>query len=50
MVDKVNEYGYQKVGFMLNDGYFSVEENLGTFVTDWDYSIRLWEDGYGQAV
>ena len=77
MVDKVNEYGYKKVGFILDRGYFSkdnirymeegnyafvimvkgrkalvsslVEENLGTFETDRDCSIRAYHV-YGKSV
>ena len=77
MVDKVSEYGYKKVGFILDRGYFSkdnirymeegkyafvimvkgrkalvsslVEENLGTFETDRDYSIRACHV-YGKTV
>lgn len=77
MVDKVSEYGYRKVGFILDRGYFSkdnirymeegkyafvimvkgrkalvsslVEENLGTFETDRDCSIRAYHV-YGKTV
>ena len=77
MVDKVTEYGYKKVGFILDRGYFSkdnirymeqggyafvimvkgrkalvsslVEENLGTFETDRDHSIRAYHV-YGKTV
>lgn len=77
MVDKVIEYGYKKVGFILDRGYFSkrniqymdenryafvimvkgkkalvaslVEENLGTFETDRDCSIRSYRV-YGKTV
>lgn len=77
MVDKVNEYGYRKVGFILDRGYFSkdnirymeegnhafvlmvkgrkalvsslIEENLGTFETDRDCSVRAY-GVYGKTV
>ena len=77
MVDKVTEYGYKKVVFILDRGYFSkdnirymeqggyafvimvkgrkalvsslVEENLGTFETDRDHSIRAYHV-YGKTV
>lgn len=77
MVDKVSEYGYKKVGFILDRGYFSkdnihcmeegnyafvimvkgrkalvsslVEENLGSFETDRDCSIRSYHV-YGKTV
>lgn len=77
MVDKIIEYGYKKVGFILDRGYFSkrniqymdenryafiimvkgkkalvsslVEENLGSFETDRDCSIRSYRV-YGKTV
>ena len=77
MVDKVIEYGYKKIGFILDRGYFSkenirymndnnypfiimvkgckvlvssiVEENLHTFETDRDCSIRAYKV-YGKTV
>ena len=77
MVDKVMEYDYKKVGFILDRGYFSkenirymdehhypfimmvkgckalvspiVEENLHTFETDRDCSIRAYKV-YGKTV
>jgi transposase len=77
MVDKVRAYGYQKVGFVLDRGYFSkenirymddngdtfiimvkgkkklvsslVEENLNTFETNRDCSIRAYRV-YGKTV
>lgn len=77
MVDKVIEYGYKKIGFILDRGYFSkeniryldahdypfiimikgckalvsflVEENLHSFETDRDCSIRAYKV-YGKTV